>query len=70
MEMGTLLDVCLFLCSLHHFFGPRPDTNGVAMGLYHLPLEVEFAHEAGSAERLPLSCTDRSWDLQVHNIVH
>jgi len=44
MEMGSLLDVFLFLCSLHHFFGPRPDTNGVAMGLYHLPLEVECAH--------------------------
>ena len=24
------------------FFGSRPGTNGVGMGFYHLPLEVEF----------------------------
>jgi len=35
------LDVFLFLSSLL-FFGSRPGTNGVGMGFYHQPMEVEF----------------------------
>jgi hypothetical protein len=40
-----------FFSSLHfsipyYFFGSRPDTNGVGMGFYHLPTEVEFPHAA------------------------
>jgi len=39
-----LLFLCFLLFSsfLHVFFGSRPGTNGVGIGFYHLPLEVEF----------------------------
>jgi len=38
-----LLFLCfLFFSSLHLLFGSWHGTNGVSMGLYHLPMEVEF----------------------------
>jgi len=42
MEMGSLLDVFLFLSSLLLFFGSRPGTNGVGTGFYHQSMDVEF----------------------------
>jgi len=63
---GSLLDVFLFLSSLLLFFGSRPGTNGVGMGFYHLRSQSSggaFSPCAGSAERSPLSNTDRLWDL-------
>jgi len=63
---GSLLDVFLWLSSLLLFFGSRPSTNGVGTGFYHLRSQSSgggFSQGAGSAERSPLSCTDRLWDL-------
>jgi len=42
MEMGSLLDVFLFLSSFLLFFGSRPGTNGVGTGFYHQSMVVEF----------------------------
>jgi hypothetical protein len=44
MEIGSLLDVFLFLSSLLLFFGSRPSINGVGMGFYHQSMDVEFPH--------------------------
>ena len=33
---------CFLVSSLLLFFGSRPGTNGVGMGFYHQPMEVEF----------------------------
>ena len=63
METGSLLDVFLFLISLLLFFGSRPGTNGVGMGFYHLPLEVELPHAPDPPKGCQLSCTDRLWDF-------
>jgi hypothetical protein len=44
MEIGSLLDVFLFLSSLLLFFGSRPSINGVGTGFYHQSMDVEFPH--------------------------
>ena len=42
MEMGSLLDVFLFLASLDLFFGSRPGTNGIGTGFYYQSMDVEL----------------------------
>jgi len=69
----SLLDAFLFLSSLLLFFGSRPTTNGVGTGFYHLRSQSSgggLSPCAGSAERLPLSCTDGLWDLWVRTIAY
>jgi len=73
MEIESLLDIFLFLSSLLHFFGSRPGTNGVGRGFYHLRSQSSgggCSPAAGSAERSPLSGTNRLWDLWVHTIAY
>ena len=48
---------CFFSSSLL-FFGSRPGTNGVGMGFYLLPLEVEFP-------RAPDPLKGRHWAVPV-----
>jgi len=64
---------CLFFSSLLLFFGSRPGTNGVGMGFHHLRSKSSGGGCfpcAGSAERSPLSCSDRLWDLWVRTIAY
>jgi len=73
METGSLLDVFLFLSTLLLFFGSRPGINGVGTGFTtsgSQSMGGEVSPCAGSAERLPLSCTDRLWDLWVCTIAY
>jgi len=70
---GSLLDFFLFLSSLLLFFGSRHPTNGVGTGFFHLWSQSSgggVSTCAESAERLPLSCTKRLWNLWVCTIAY
>jgi len=73
MEDGITFGCFLFLSSLLIFIGSRPSTNGVGTGFYHLRSQSSgggFSLCARSAERSPLSCTDRLWDVWVPTIAY
>ena len=42
VSFSLLFFLLLFTSLLSLLIGSRPSTNGVGMGFYHLPLEVEF----------------------------
>ena len=60
METGSLLDVFLFLSSLLPFFGSRPGTNGIGMGIYHLLMEAEHS-------RSPDPPKGRHWAVPIRS---
>jgi len=45
-------------------FGSRPGTNGVSMGFYHLPLEVEFTRAPDPPNHYRM-VPDRAWDFVI-----
>jgi len=70
---GITLDVFLFLSSILLFFGSQPGINGI--GTRFTTSRTQSLGDGvspctGSAERSPLSCTDRLWDLWVHTIAY
>jgi len=73
IEDGITFGCFLFLSSLLFFFGSRPGTNGIGMGFYHLRSQSSgggVSQCTRSAERSPLSCSDRLWDLWVRTIAY
>jgi hypothetical protein len=54
----SFLLLFLFLISFL-LIGSRPGINGVGMGCFHLPLEVEFPRAPNPPERSPSRGTNR-----------
>jgi len=73
METGSLLDVSFCLSSLLLFIGSRPGIKRVGTGFAtsrSQSMGGGVSPCARSGERLPLSCTDRLWDLWVRTVAY